>query len=111
MLPPSVQPSTSFSVKNNQLYFTSSLRSRLEKSSRRVSLPCVENSSASRPGGVVLLPFGLEYSPAIVARLCAFSRAHTISALALPFSVSCFVFSVFLRLSTPLHPHTLSGNS
>src|SRR6266436_6718165 len=87
------------SSKNNQLYFTQSVRSRLEKCSSHGSLLCVENSSASRTGEVILLPHGLRRSPAIAARLCAFLRGVKISAPALPFSVSCFVFSV-----SPEHP-------
>src|SRR6266436_8973987 len=81
------------SSKNNRLYFTQSVRSRLEKCSSRDSLPCVENSSASRAGGLVLLPHGLEGSPALAARPRAFGRELNLSAPAFPFSVSCFVFS------------------
>jgi hypothetical protein len=73
-------------LKNKQLYFTQSVRSRLEKCSRRGSLPGVENSSASRPGEVVLLPFGLESSPAMASRCGA--RACNISAPALRLGLS-----------------------
>src|SRR6266478_1992565 len=60
-----------------------------EKCSSCGSLLCVENSSASRSGENVLLAHGLEGSPAIVARLCAFTRGSNIPAPAHPFSVSC----------------------
>src|SRR6266436_3858991 len=89
-------PSQNKSSKNNRLYFTKSVRSRLEKCSSCGSLLCVENSSASRPGEVVLFPHNLESSPAIPARLCAFLREQNISELGLPFTVSCF------RLPRPL---------
>src|SRR6266436_3079261 len=67
------------SSKNNRLYFTQSVRSRLEKCSSRDSLPCVENSSASRVGEAVLLPHGLECSPALAPRLHALMRDLNIS--------------------------------
>src|SRR6266481_543571 len=94
-----VTPTPKKSSKNNQLYFTPSVRSRLEKCSSCDTFLCVENSSISRASEVVLLPHGLERSSTIAARPCAFLRAVKITAPALPFSVSCLVFSVF-----PEHP-------
>ena len=117
---PSNPASPKKSSKNNQLYFTQSVRSRLEKCSSRGSLTCVENSSASRTGETVLLPPDLEYSPEIAPRLCASIPEQNISQLALPLSVSCLVFSVYRLPASPLaapkrrakagHPNTPFGN-
>ncbi len=72
------------SSKNKPLYFTQSVQSRLEKCSSCGSLLCVENSSASRTGEVVLLPHAPESSSAIAARLCALRRDLIISNSARP---------------------------
>jgi len=78
----------------------------LEKCSSRGSLPCVKSSSAARLGEVVLLPQSLVCSPAIPARPCASIPAQNTSELALPFSVSRFVFRVFpaFRAASSEHP-------
>jgi len=62
------------SSKNNQLYFTQSVQSRLEKCSPHDRLLSVENSLASRTGEQPVLPHRRERLPGIAARLCAFMR-------------------------------------
>jgi hypothetical protein len=68
------------SSKNNQLYFTKSVQSRLEKCSRSDTLQGVENSSATRRGKVILLPRNFDRAPAIAARLCTYLRVLNFSA-------------------------------
>src|SRR6266478_2093149 len=74
-----ILPPPQKSSKNNHLYFTQSVRSRLEKCSSCGSVLCVGNSSASRPGEVVLLSSHLEFSPELAVRRCAFLRELNLS--------------------------------
>src|SRR6266478_1376205 len=88
-------PSPKKSSKNNQLYFTQSVRSRLEKCSSCGSLPCVSTHLLHALAKSFFFLTTPAYSPAIPARLCALIRDMNLCSPAFPLNVSCLVFSVF----------------